>query len=284
MGLEFLRTVFFLGILTALLVVVGNVVGGIEGAWVALIFAAILNFFSYFFSDKIVLFMYRAQPVNTSTSSGARIEKLVKRAAEKMSIPLPRLYTIESKSPNAFATGRGPEHAAVVFTQGILDLLDDTELEGVIAHELSHVKNRDVLIASIAATIAGAIGMLAYTLQFAAFGGREGEGRNPIGLLLLAIVIPIVATLVQLAVSRSREFHADETAAHTLQSGSGLASALAKLERGAHTHPMHHANQGTAHLFIVNPFSAQGVMGLLSTHPPLNERVARLEGMKFSSK
>ncbi|MDP2666516.1 MAG: zinc metalloprotease HtpX [Candidatus Diapherotrites archaeon] len=284
MALEWARTVFFLGLLTGLLIVIGNILGGTEGMIVAFIFAAVMNFVSYFFSDKIVLAMYRAKPVETTTTQGARIERLVTRAAGKMNIPMPRLYMVESKSPNAFATGRGPKHAAVAFTGGILDLLDDEELEGVIAHELSHVKNRDVLISSIAATIAGAIGMLAFMLQFAAFGSRNGEGRNPIGLLLMAIVVPIIATLIQLAVSRSREYHADETAAHTLSNGKGLARALGKLERGIHHHPMRSANQGTAHLFIANPFSGKALLGLLATHPPMDDRIARLEKMTFDKR
>lgn len=271
-----LRTVFFLGLLTALLIVIGNVVGGYSGAILGLVFAIVLNFGSYFFSDKIVLWMYKAQPINTRTEEGARIHRIVERVAQKMSIPLPKMYTVSEKSPNAFATGRGPGHAAVVFTQGILQLLNDDELEGVIAHELSHVKNRDVLVASIAATIAGAIGILAHLLQWTSF-SRDGENRNVIGMILLAISIPIIAMLIQLAISRSREYLADETAAHTLHSGHSLASALRKLDRGIAHVPFTDANKGTAHLFIANPFSGGSLLGLFSTHPPMADRIRRLE-------
>jgi heat shock protein HtpX len=275
-----LRTILFLGLLTGLLLVVGGIVGGQGGVITAFVFAAILNFVSYFYSDKIVKWMYRAQPLALHTEQGKRVHALVRSNCMKMQIPMPELFFIEEDSPNAFATGRDPEHASVVFTQGILHLLNDKELEGVIAHELSHVKNRDILVSSIAATIAGAIGMLAYMLQFAAFGGRDGENRNPIGLIIIAISVPIIATLIQLAVSRSREFLADETAAHALHSGEGLASALQKLEKGIHHIPFAHANQGTAHLFISNPFGGEGqginVLSWFATHPPIAERVRRL--------
>ena len=278
-----LRTVFFLGLLTALLLAIGLAVGGSDGLVVAFIFAAIMNFVSYFYSDKIVKWLYHAQPLPAHTAEGKRAHHLVQSTCQKMQLPKPELFFIAEDSPNAFATGRNPKHASVVFTQGILQLLNDTELEGVIAHELSHIKNHDILISSIAATIAGAIGTIAYMLQFAAFGGRDSENRNPLGLLFIAITVPIIATLIQLAVSRSREFLADETAAHTLHSGAGLASALQKLEKGIHHIPFAHANQGTAHLFISNPFGddAQGhtidVMSWFATHPPLAERIRRLQ-------
>lgn len=272
--MEQLRTVFFLGILTAILVFIGGYVGGNSGIVAALGFAILLNGFSYYFSDKIVLALYRAQPLDTKSAEGSRVHALVSRVSHAMSIPVPALFVIEEKSPNAFATGRGPGHASIAFTRGILQLLNDAELEGVIAHELSHVKNRDVLVASMAATIAGAIGMLAHMMLWA---GHDRENRNPIGLLLAAISIPIIATLIQLAVSRSREYLADETAAHTLHSGKGLASALGKLEKGIHHIPFASANAGTAHLFIANPFSAEGIVGLFQSHPPIRERIARLE-------
>ncbi|MFH0969962.1 MAG: zinc metalloprotease HtpX [Candidatus Diapherotrites archaeon] len=271
-----LRTVFFLGVLTALFLAIGYYVGGMGGMIVAFFFAAILNIGSYFFSDKIVLAMYRATPVDTKTNQGSRIYGLVQRVASKMHLPLPKVCTIEQSSPNAFATGRNPHHAAIVFTTGILSLLNDDELEGVIAHELSHVKNRDILIASMAATIAGAIGMLAHSLTWIGMSGRD-DNRNVVGMILIAITIPIVATLVQLAVSRSREYLADETAAHALHSGSGLASALKKLEKGIQRTPFTKANEGTAHLFIANPFSANGIIGLFATHPPIQDRIKRLE-------
>lgn len=276
-----LRTVFFLGLLTGLLLLIGGVIGGTEGLVVALIFAAIMNFVSYFYSDKIVKWLYHAQPLTAHSEQGKRVHALVRQAATRMQLPMPELFFIPENSPNAFATGRDPEHASVVFTQGILQLLNDKELEGVIAHELSHVKNRDILVSSIAATIAGAIGTIAYMLQFAAFSGRDGENRNPLGLLIVAISVPIIATLIQLAVSRSREFLADETAAHALHNGEGLASALQKLEKGIYHIPLAHANQGTAHLFISNPFGNDGegvnVLNWFQTHPPISERVRRLQ-------
>ncbi|QQR92106.1 MAG: zinc metalloprotease HtpX [Candidatus Iainarchaeum archaeon] len=275
-----LRTVFFLGLLTGLFLLIGGVVGGASGIIGAFVFAVVINFISYFYSDKIVKWMYRAQPLSPHSEQGKRVHHLVQQSCTKMQLPKPELFIIAENSPNAFATGRDPEHASVVFTQGILQLLNDKELEGVIAHELSHVKNRDILISSIAATVAGAIGMIAYTLQFAAFSGRDGENRNPIGLLIVAISVPIIATLIQLAVSRSREFLADETAAHTLHSGEGLASALQKLEKGIHHIPFAHANQGTAHLFIANPLGGESeginVLNWFQTHPPISERVRRL--------
>lgn len=270
------RTVLFLGLLTALLVMVGNFLGGLSGAFVGLIFAGIMNFISYFFSDKIVLAMYQAKPVDPKTEQGSRITRLVHHASSRMQIPVPNLYTIQERSPNAFATGRGPGHAAVVFTEGILSLLDDTELEGVIAHELSHVKNRDVLVSSIAATIAGAIGFLSHMLFWGGSSNEDNRG-NFIGMILLAISIPIIATLIQLAISRSREYLADETAAHALHSGHGLANALRKLEKGIHSRPFTDANSGTAHMFIANPFSGEGLISLFHTHPPLQERIRRLE-------
>ncbi|MBM3281743.1 MAG: protease HtpX [Candidatus Diapherotrites archaeon] len=278
--MEQLRTVFFLSLLTGLLLLIGGIVGGESGILVAFIFALIMNGFSYFFSDKIVLALYRAQPADEKTSEGKRIHSLLKTVAQRMQLPLPKLFIIDEKSPNAFATGRDPQHAAVVFTRGILSLLDDHELEGVIAHELSHVKNRDILIASMAATIAGAISMLAHMAQWSAFGSRDRDGRNVIGLMIVAISVPIIAMLIQLAVSRSREFLADETAAKTLHSGKGLASALRKLEKGIHTHPFDSANEGTAHLFIANPFAGEGLLGLFRTHPSTSERVARLESFR----
>ncbi|MEK6821436.1 MAG: M48 family metalloprotease [archaeon] len=271
-----IRTVFFLGILTGIFLLLGGLLGGTEGVIIAFVFAAVLNLGSYYFSDKIALAMYKAQPAEVKTVDGRRMQDIASRIAQRMELPMPRLFIVNESSPNAFATGRGPNHSAIVFTTGILSLLNDSELEGVMAHELAHVKNRDVLIASMAATIAGAIGMIAHSMMWFGVGGRE-ENQNPIGLLILAISIPIIATLVQLAVSRSREFLADETAAKTLNSGTGLSSALRKLETGIHRNPMENANEGTAHLFISNPFAGEGLMGVFMTHPPLAERVKRLD-------
>lgn len=275
--MEQFRTVFFLGLLTGLLLLIGGFFGGSDGIVIAFVFAVLLNGISYFFSDKIVLAMYHAQVASENTPEGKRIHGLTRMVAHRMQIPQPKLYMIAERSPNAFATGRNPKNAAVVFTQGILQLLNDEELEGVIAHELSHVKNRDVLIASMAATIAGAIGMLANMMQWAALGDRDRDGKNGIGLIVMAISVPIIAMLIQLAVSRSREFLADETAAQTLHSGRALASALRKLEAGTHARPFENANSGTAHMFIVNPFAGMSVIELFQTHPPMRERIKRLE-------
>lgn len=278
--MEQLRTVFFIGILTALLITIGALLGGMQGVWIALGFAILINGFSYFFSDKLVLWMYKAKPLAENTTEGSRVYPIVRHVSSLMKIPMPALFFVEEVSPNAFATGRDPNHAAVVFTRGILGLLNDHELEGVIAHELSHVKNRDILVASIAAVIAGAIGTLAHMLMWSGMSGSDREGRNPIGMILIAISIPIIAMLIQLAVSRSREYLADESAAHTLHSGHALASALHKLETGIHKRPFEDANAGTAHLFIANPFSAEGITGLFSTHPPMKERIARLQKIR----
>ncbi len=278
--MEQLRTVFFLGLLTGLLLLIGGVFGGPDGVVVAFGFAILMNGISYFFSDKIVLAIYRAQPVDEKTIEGKRIHSLVRNVSMQMKIPLPKLFIVNEKSPNAFATGRDPEHAAIAFTQGILPLLNDEELTGVIAHELSHVKNRDVLVATMAATIAGAIGMLAHMMQWAAFGSRDRDSKNIIGLIVIAISVPIIAMLIQLAVSRSREFLADETAAHTLHTGKGLASALGKLEKGIHHVPFSNANSGTAHLFIANPFAGLGIIELFHSHPPMHERIKRLDAFR----
>lgn len=278
--MEQLRTVFFLGLLTGLLLLIGGIFGGTDGIIIAFVFAMLLNGVSYFFSDKIVLAMYRAQVLSENTIEGKRIHALVRSVSQRMQIPFPKLFMVEENSPNAFATGRNPQHAAVVFTRGILPLLNDEELEGVIAHELSHVKNRDILIASMAATIAGAIGMLAHMMQWSTFGNRDREGKNIIGMLVIAISIPIIAMLIQMAVSRSREFLADESAAKTLHTGRGLANALRKLEHGINARPFDNANQGTAHLFIANPFAGEGISGLFKTHPNMQERIRRLEAFR----
>ncbi len=275
--MEQLRTAFFLGMLTALLLGLGYLIGGPNALIPAFIFAIILNGFSYFFSDKIVLWMSRAQPLPPHSSHGARVHRIVGAVAQRMQIPIRPLYMIEERSPNAFATGRNPEHAAVVFTRGILELLNDEELEGVIAHELSHVKNRDVLVASLAAVIAGSIGLLAHMMLWSS-DNRDRNG-SIVGVIIISIAIPIIATLIQLAISRSREFLADESAAHTLHSGSGLASALGKLEKGIHAVPFSSANSGTAHLFIANPFGQVGIISLFATHPPISVRIERLKKM-----
>jgi heat shock protein HtpX len=281
---NFFKTAVLLAALTCLVVLIGGAIGGQQGMLVAFVLAAVMNFASYWFSDKIVLSMYRAQPVDEA--SAPELFNIVRRLATRASIPMPRLYIIPGDVPNAFATGRNPEHAAVAVTEGIMRMLDDDELEGVIAHELSHVRNRDTLIMTIAATLAGAITYLAQMAQWAAiFGGRRSEDENSggggmIGGLLMAILAPIAAMLVQMAISRTREFQADASGAQLAGNPWGLSKALEKLEMAANMAPSQ-ATPATAHLFIVNPLRGGGLAGLFSTHPPTQERIARLRALKF---
>jgi len=275
------KTGVLLGVLTALFVVIGYALGGQQGMVVAFALAVAMNMFSYWFSDKIVLAMYGARPI--SEAEAPRLYAIVRRLATRAQIPMPPVYLIPTDAPNAFATGRSPDHAAVAVTEGIMRILDEDELEGVLAHELSHVRNRDVLISTIAATLAGAITYLAHMMQWAAFfgGGRSSddeEGGSPWAMLLLAILAPFAAMLVQLAVSRAREYQADASGARLAGRSSGLAKALEKLETAARAEPMP-ANPATAHLFIVNPLSGQTLMRLFSTHPPIEERIRRLRAM-----
>jgi len=267
--------------LTALLVLIGGYLGGRHGMIVALAFATIMNLFSYWFSDKIVLAMYRAQEVDEATAP--TLFRVVRGLAEKAGMPMPRVYIIPQAQPNAFATGRDPKHAAVAATQGLLQLMDEQELEGVIAHELSHVRNRDILIGTIAATLAGAVMILARMAQFAAiFGGggrdRDEERGGGLGLIFVAIFGAIAAALIQLAISRSREYQADASGARLSGDPHGLARALSALERATQRVPME-ANPATSHMFIVNPFGGGGLVRLFSTHPPIEDRIARLERM-----
>lgn len=280
--MNFFKTVFLLTALTLLLVFLGGTLGGQQGMQVAFMFACLMNLGAYWFSDKLVLAMYRAQPLEESEAPA--VYRIVRGLAEKSGIPMPRVYLIPSATPNAFATGRNPKHAVVAVTQGILGLLNEEELRGVLGHELAHVKNRDILIASIAATIAGAISMLSsmarWTLMFS--GGRRDDRQgnsNPLVLLVMAIVAPIAALLIQLAVSRAREFQADEGGSHLTGNPLALASALRKLEAGIRRVPMLEANPTTAHLFIANPLRLEGITKLFSTHPPIEERIERLERM-----
>jgi heat shock protein HtpX len=277
------KTALLLAVLTAMLVLIGGAIGGQQGMLVAFVLALAMNFFSYWFSDRIVLKMYGAQPIDEAQSP--RLFATVRRLATRAGIPMPRVYLIPSETPNAFATGRNPQHAAVAVTEGIMRLLDEEELEGVLAHELAHVTNRDVLISTLAATLAGAITYLAHMAQWAAFfgGGRSDDdehGSNPIALILMAVLAPLAAMLVQLAVSRSREYHADATGARVAGKTWGLAKALEKLQMAQQVVPMD-ANPATAHLFIVNPLSGRAVATLFSTHPPLEERIARLRAMRI---
>jgi heat shock protein HtpX len=273
-----LKTTLLLGMLTGLLLVIGQLLGGRSGMMVALVFAAILNFGSYWFSDKIVLRMYRAQPV--SETQYPALHRVVDRLVQRAGLPKPALYVLPMAAPNAFATGRNPRHAAVAVTSGLLDQMTEEELEGVVAHELGHVKNRDILISSIAATVAGAIMMLAsmarWGAMFGGFGDRNGrDGGGIIGLLAVAIFAPLAALVVQMAISRTREFKADATGAAIAGYPQGLASALRKLEALSKRVPTQ-ASPNTAHMFIVKPFSGAGLGRLFSTHPSTEERVRRL--------
>ncbi len=272
-----LKTALLLGGLTALFLFIGQAVGGQAGLGIAFALAVVMNAASYWFSDKIVLRMYRA----TEVGEDHVLYQVTRRLAQRAGLPMPRVYVLPDQSPNAFATGRNPQHAAVAATEGILRLLPEDELEGVIAHELTHVRHRDILISSVAATIAGAIMMLAYMARFAAFfgagvgAGRDRDAGNPIGLLALAILAPVAALLIQAAISRQREFAADRGGAQIAGSPSGLANALRRIENASRRLPMK-ANPATAHLFIMNPFSGRSLMSLFSTHPPTEERIAAL--------
>ena len=278
------KTGLLLAVLTVMLVLIGGAIGGRQGMLVAFFVAVAMNFISYWFSDKMVLAAYGAQPIEEAAAP--RLYAIVHRLATRAGIPMPRVYLIPSETPNAFATGRNPEHAVVAVTEGIMRILDEEELEGVLAHELSHVKNRDVLISTVAASLAGAITYLAHMAQWAAmFGGRgrddEEGGSNPIAMILLAVLAPIAALLVQMAVSRSREFQADATGAKVAGKSWGLMKALEKLQMANQQMPMADATPATAHLFIVNPLSGATLMRLFSTHPPLEERIARLRAMRI---
>jgi heat shock protein HtpX len=276
------KTFLLMLVLTALFILVGTAIGGKSGAIYAFVFAALMNFFTYWFSDKIVLRMYGAREV--SQSEAPELYGVVAELTSKASLPMPKVYIMENETPNAFATGRNPEHAAVAVTTGILRILSKEELMGVIGHELSHIRNRDILISTIAATIAGAISMLATMARWGAmFGGfrsdneEGGRGGNILVVLLVSIFASIAAMLIQMAISRSREYMADEGGAH-LSHPHSLAKALGKLDAAAQRIPME-ANPSTAHMFIVNPLRGGGVLSLFSTHPPIEERIARLEEM-----
>jgi heat shock protein HtpX len=275
------KTAVLLTALTLLLVAMGGAIGGRGGMMFAFVIACAINFFSYWFSDKIVLRMYGAQEI--TEMENPTFYGIVRNLSMRAGLPMPKVYIIPSDSPNAFATGRNPEHAAVAATEGIMRILTPEELEGVMAHEMSHVANRDILISTIAATIAGAVSMLGNMLQWAAiFGGSRSDDDDRggvLGGLALAIIAPIAAMLIQLAVSRSREYLADESGAKMCGRPLSLANALRKLDNGSRMLPLEDARPATAHLFIVNPLTASGLMQLFSTHPPMEERIARLERM-----
>ena len=278
-----LKTGALLGLLTGLLILIGGYFGGNQGMGIAFVMAFLMNFGAYWFSDRIVLAMYRAQPV--SEAEAPELHRIVQGLALRANMPMPRLYILPTEAPNAFATGRDPEHAAVAATQGILRILNEEELEGVLAHELAHVRNRDTLISTIAATLAGVIMMLARMAMWMPFFGGggsrndENRGGGALGFLFLAILAPIAATLIQLAISRSREFQADESGARLTHKPYALASALQKLEVGADRLPMEAASPATSHLFIVNPLRGGAMFKLFSTHPPVEERIARLRAL-----
>jgi heat shock protein HtpX len=276
-----LKTTVLLALMTGLFIAIGGLLGGRSGMVMAFVLALVMNFVSFWFSDKIVLKMYGAQPIGEAEAP--MVYRIVRNLATKAQIPMPKLYLIPAPTPNAFATGRSPQHAAVAVTEGILRIMNEEELEGVLAHELSHVLNRDVLISTVAATIAGAISMLANMAQWSMFFGgsrdEEGRGTNPIAMIATIIFAPLAAMLIQMAVSRSREFQADASGAQLTRRPMGLASALAKLHQANQVVPMD-ANPATSHLFIVNPLSGRSLANLFATHPPIEERIARLRAMR----
>ena len=275
-----IKTVLLLAGMTVFLIFMGKLIGGRSGMYLAFLLALGMNFFSYWFSDKIVLKMYGAQEV--SPAEAPQLHQIVAELAHEAGVPKPRVYIIPDESPNAFATGRNPEHAAVAATEGILRLLTPAELKGVLAHEMGHVRNRDILISTIAATMAGAIMILADMARWGAIFGMgrdDDEGPGIVGILVMSIIAPIAALLVQMAISRSREYLADETGAHLAHNPESLARALEKLSMGTQRVPMN-ASPATAHMFIVNPLTGSSLMNLFSTHPPIEDRVARLRAMR----
>lgn len=277
------KTTLLLTSLTLLLLWFGQAIGGRAGLQSAFLFALLMNFGAYWFSDKLVLSMYRAQEV--AEADAPELYAIVRGLAADAKMPMPKIYVIPNAAPNAFATGRDPNHAVVAVTAGIMDILNAEELKGVLAHELGHVRNRDILVSTIAATLAGAISMIAQMARWAfMFGGgrrddENGRSGNPLALLIMSIVVPIAAMLIQLAVSRSREFSADESGAHLCGNPLYLASALKKLEAASKQIPMNGVEPTNAHLFIVNPLHGVNFASLFSTHPPIEERIARLEAM-----
>ena len=276
------KTVLLLGLLSAILIVGGQALGGRNGIYFGLLFAVVANFVAYFFSDKIALSMYSAQPVTETENPEVyrRVGPLVRNLTQRMGLPMPRLWLIPEESPNAFATGRNPSHASVAFTAGVLRLMDDRELEGVVAHELGHVLHRDILISSVAATLAAAITALARMALFSGGGARDEDNRGgAMGGLLMMILAPIAALLIQMAISRTREFDADTASVKYTGTPYGLISALGKLESWSKRIPMD-ASPATAHMFIIKPFTGRWLLRSFSTHPPTEERIARLQAMR----
>ncbi|MGM9561416.1 MAG: zinc metalloprotease HtpX [Phascolarctobacterium sp.] len=270
-----MKTAFLMALMTILLMAIGDYFGGLQGMTIMLVFGVVMNFFTYWNSDKMVLAHYRAQEVNARTAP--RLYAIVKRLADRAKLPMPKVYVIDSPVPNAFATGRNPEHAAVAVNTALADLLDEDELAGVLAHELSHVKHRDILISTVAASMAGAISTIAQWGMF--FGGgrdENGESRNPFATILVMILAPLAAALIQMAVSRSREYMADKSGGELCGNPNALADALLKIEAFARRRVMPGATEATAHMFIINPFSGVNMKQLFSTHPPTEERVRLL--------
>lgn len=282
MNINTLKTTFFLAVLSVLFIFIGSILGGQNGATMALVMAGVMNIGAYWFSDKIVLAMYRARQV--TEKEAPELYSVVRELTMRAGLPMPKVYIMDNPAPNAFATGRNPEHSAVAVTTGILSLLSRDELGGVVAHELSHIKNRDILISTVAATIAGAISYITHMASWGLmFGGgrRDNDDRNPLGsVVAIAVMIlaPIAAMLIQMAISRSREYKADESGAAICGNPLSLAGALKKLHAGSRRIPME-ANPATAHMFIVSPLTGGGMLSLFSTHPPIEERIARLEAM-----
>ncbi|HOV85781.1 MAG TPA: zinc metalloprotease HtpX [Syntrophobacteraceae bacterium] len=278
------RTTVLLAVLTLLIVWIGHFFGGSNGMIIALMLAALMNLGSYWFSDRLVLAMYRAQPLDQREAPD--IYRMVRELAAEANIPMPRIYWIPEETPNAFATGRNPENAVVAVTEGLWRLLTPEEIRGVLAHEIGHIKNRDILVSSIAATLAGAVMVLADMARWGAiFGGFRGSddedhGGGILGFLVMAVVAPIAAMLIQMAISRSREYLADETGARLSHRPESLARALEKLSLASHQIPMEDAKPATAHLFIVNPLSGKSLVNLFSTHPPIEDRIRRLRSMR----
>lgn len=276
------KTFFLMLILTIVLVALGSLIGGRSGAQIAFLIAFVMNFVSYWFCDRIVLSMYRARQV--TEGEAPQLYNIVQNISQKASIPMPKVYIVDNDSPNAFATGRNPAKGVVAVTTGIMRILSREELEGVIAHEISHIKNRDILIQTVAATMAGAITMIANWARFAAIfsgAGRDDDegGSNIFTVIIFSVIAAFAAVLIQLAISRSREYLADDGGAHLTGNPLYLANALKKLTMGVASNPMNDANPSTAPLFIINPFTAKGITSLFSTHPPIEERIKRLEGM-----
>ena len=278
-----LKTVFFLGLLTGLFLSVGYALGGVAGMTIAIILTGVMNMITFFFSDKLVLMMYKAKEAEKKEHK--RLYEMIKNITQLAQMPMPKIYILPSKTPNAFATGRSPKHAAVAVTKGIMSTLTERELKGVLAHEIAHIKNRDILIATITAMVAGAISYLATMAQWTAiFGGfsqDDQEGPNIVAILVLAILTPILATLIHMAISRTREYQADKMGAKIIKDPHALADALKKLQDEVSNNPLPFGNQATAHLFIINPFKASAILNLLSTHPPVDERIKRLRAIQF---